>query len=847
CSCGFYDASTDLLYTESLITYFNETAELPFQFVEETFEHKAEKSWNSKYRAGANSTNVVANGTSDSLELYCDPTGKEHLVVGGSIRTERRDIQYGTFRSLMRGPRRGAGGSSMTMRVQFNETESVEINMMNTDDYGSGWVNTIMQGEWPDRSLGVNYTTIGNASLANGTAGPFDFMELRFDWTHKEVNYWIGNNNSRTVTKKKHGKLPETPAPLYFRHWSTGDKYSMEGPPYYRSEANVGWLRAFFNSSGMTKQNHKDFDERCTVEQACSVDDMTLRLSSTYNATATHKWKAHKVQWIHRSAPIWISVICIAFSTGLLIHAFIRRAPWRNFGRKKAADEQSDRTASPPNYESRRESEFPSAISTPTSQESESVKGKEREIEEKDMAETRVKELGGEETKQHPIAATVPATLDAGAQKAPIQQRQRVDYLAGLVALCSIFVTLIHFHLTYVPGVVIPGASPHYQSELWAARLISPFIMNQMWLGVFFTTSTRFLAGRYLREGNLLNIAERAVKRVPRLMIPVTALAMVEYFLIDVGAVKFLEYVPSVSWSTWAYVTKYDNFGIFVSEILELVYLIPNAAPQITNNYCTGVLWTIAVQLQGSWVVLLGAIVVREIKTPWKRFGYYAFCVVNNWYARNWGTFFWLGVLLTDLDVTYKYRKWLYPRPWVYYPLLNFFILLVIAGFTFNIIPAWYSPFNFTDLENDIHPDFTTGRPLGQTDLAGYPQYFTPRMNMLFFAVGMQAIVEISTTVQKCLSFKVLVWLFPHIFTIYLIHGFVFWSWGSWLCVYLATHSFPYWLNMLIVGLSCYGVILLALPIVTPAIEIMGRDLTLQVWQFASEKPPPRRSTLYPF
>jgi len=55
------------------------------------------------------------------------------------------------------------------------------------------------------------------------------------------------------------------------------------------------------------------------------------------------------------------------------------------------------------------------------------------------------------------------------------------------------------------------------------------------------------------------------------------------------------------------------------------MYLIPNAAPQITFNYCTGVLWTIPGQLQGSWLVLLGVIVIREIKTPWKRFGYYIF------------------------------------------------------------------------------------------------------------------------------------------------------------------------------------------------------------------------------
>ena len=80
-------------------------------------------------------------------------------------------------------------------------------------------------------------------------------------------------------------------------------------------------------------------------------------------------------------------------------------------------------------------------------------------------------------------------------------------------------------------------------------------------------------------------------------------------------ATKFLRYLPSLTWSTWPYVTRYENFGQYISEVLELIFLVPNAVPQITYNYCTGVLWTIAVQLQGTWLILLGVIVVREMKT----------------------------------------------------------------------------------------------------------------------------------------------------------------------------------------------------------------------------------------
>jgi len=82
------------------------------------------------------------------------------------------------------------------------------------------------------------------------------------------------------------------------------------------------------------------------------------------------------------------------------------------------------------------------------------------------------------------------------------------------------------------------------------------------------------------------------------------------------------------------------NFGEFLNEVLELAYLIPLAAPQITFNYCTGVLWTIPVSLQGSWVCLLGVVFIREVKNPWKRFGFYSYALIVNWYARSWGAYF---------------------------------------------------------------------------------------------------------------------------------------------------------------------------------------------------------------
>jgi hypothetical protein len=128
----------------------------------------------------------------------------------------------------------------------------------------------------------------------------------------------------------------------------------------------------------------------------------------------------------------------------------------------------------------------------------------------------------------------------------------------------------------------------HYESEYWTRRTIEPFFFNNIWTGLFFTTSTRFLTTGYLRKGDLKFIAEKTVCRTPRFMIPIVSVIVFEYFMMDVGAVTYLEYLPSITWSPWPSTSVYPNFGWFLNETLQLIYLIPNAAPQLTWNYCTG-------------------------------------------------------------------------------------------------------------------------------------------------------------------------------------------------------------------------------------------------------------------
>ena len=213
CSCGYFDHTTHNLFTESAIVYFNETAGLPVDiFVPQTYENSHEKGWNTQYRQGANISNVQVGGdlldgaSNTSLELFVHPPNPAHLVVGGGVQTARKDIFYGSFRMLLRSPT--ALGSSLSMMLNWNDTQGIATNIQSTDDYSTAWVSTLSGDEFPDRKLGVNYTVLSNSS---NRISPWDYTEYRVDWTAKQVNWTIGGKLFRQLNKTSGDKFPETP------------------------------------------------------------------------------------------------------------------------------------------------------------------------------------------------------------------------------------------------------------------------------------------------------------------------------------------------------------------------------------------------------------------------------------------------------------------------------------------------------------------------------------------------------------------------------------------------------------------------------------------------------------
>lgn len=678
CHCGFLDPLNGRAYTDSIIAYFNETGGLTDAFDVSSFHNRYEKGWTVFYRQGAKEENVFfTNGTQWNispgwLNLNVSAYTPEHLVNGAEIESKRQDMLFGSFRMLAQPPEPySGGGTALGMRLVHNETNSAELDLLNMDDSGNAAryaTTTNSMDPLPDNC--VNYTYVVRPD-SPGTVF-WNFNEYRMDWNDESIDWYIDTNMTRT--------MPSTnwtlPMSLVFKHWSNGDQNWMQGPPINDTSGQIGWMRAFFNSSLATAAGQP---EGCTADMYCSTEDESLRMTTPYpeEATILSEELVPRKENKPSTAAIALAIVSVALTTALFVFGLTRKAVTRKepaarpqlmkahqsdveltqlgtpvtfnsdasrtllngrgFTPVRPADKHRSASSQRPllgqydsyagnssnvgvhpvtpftPYDSRdpfldpsspaaqtsglRNRDIPSAATPAGFSDlgmgaSRSGLGDQREagvqvaghdkVATQDLAGLAGANPGGHEA----IKAAAPAAAPGAKPAAPV--RTRVDYLAGLVAMCSLLVSATHFSLTYVPSVIMEYLPMHYNSEYWARRTIEPFFFNEIWVGIFFTTSTRFLTTGYLRKGELKLIAEKVVCRTPRLMIPIAVVILFEYFLMDVGATTYLEYIPSITWSTWPSTTVYNNFGWFINETLQLVYLIPNAAPQLTYNFCTG-------------------------------------------------------------------------------------------------------------------------------------------------------------------------------------------------------------------------------------------------------------------
>ncbi|CDS00367.1 uncharacterized protein SPSC_00888 [Sporisorium scitamineum] len=432
---------------------------------------------------------------------------------------------------------------------------------------------------------------------------------------------------------------------------------------------------------------------------------------------------------------------------------------------------------------------------------------------------------------------------------------RRIDYLDGMRGFACFLVSFHHFMLIYYFGITTPRAPHHYPKfEFWFRSLIGPLVVNQgLKLGIFFMLPSRTMTNRYLLKGGLQSMADATVRRIPRLALPVLGAVLANYFLMDIGAFKWVPRLASRTWSTWSYWENFDNVMVFVDAFISLWWSAPPVQPALVTGYATGVLWTIPVIVQGTWTCMICALVAHEIKNAYKRFTFYALCITLSWYAQTWDLYFMAGLVIADLDSKLNYQA----KAAKGIPLVPGFVrrglrlpesvdklrvhgqvlawALFLAAWTqqyLSQIPG--APGNgFDNLEHRIHPDWTTEAPHAWSDDPGI-SYTDPRVSSWILSFSFFLLTDLSNLLRGFFRLRVWSYIGRNAFAVFLMHGVVWWTWSAWLCLTLLAAGVPYWATILVVVTTSYALLFAVAECFTATFDTWGGHFSKAVWRATS-------------
>ncbi|KAK0527839.1 hypothetical protein OC835_004855 [Tilletia horrida] len=425
----------------------------------------------------------------------------------------------------------------------------------------------------------------------------------------------------------------------------------------------------------------------------------------------------------------------------------------------------------------------------------------------------------------------------------------RVQYLNSIRGLCS-FLIMVGNWLAIFQWV--NGGTAHNQElNVWLTRLLGWLLAGWgRWkVAMFFVLPARVIANRYLLKGGLNSLADTTVRRFPRLAIPVLFAAAINYFLMEVDAYIWIRRLPSWSWSTWSYYESYKNAGEFVNMYVSLWFSMPPEVPVICLRYAIGILWVIPIMIQGTWCVLICALVAHEIKNHYKRYAFYFLCSFFSWYAGRIDSFFLLGFIVADMDNKLQYRKWfaiglpLFPKRFGRLSKIRLHGQLIgwaclITGTLLVFLHDFKGPGRYFDSdEYGIKPSFVTGNPHRWTWSPGAhlePDYFDVKWSTYISVLGFYILCDTCDAYRAFFTLRFWDFIADRSMSLFLLHGTIFWSWSAMITVLMASSGVPYWAAALVNFVSSMTILCFVCSIFTATIEKWGIQLSTALWRAMS-------------
>lgn len=364
------DPFTNALWTDSLITYFNETgAAEDVVFLPSSspsvngqiaggdtgngtqawsavqYLNDYNDGFHSLWRTGVNFNNTYINSSrqlSQGLQLAVQPADtRNRITYGGALVTRRTDIQYGSLRISVRPPNFGQGGTMLEMGVHYNESEYLSTTMVLSAENAS-----VSSLEWAYSARDVNADPISqNISVALGDATYSDFYEHRMEWLGSDALRFSNDGDhsaegslaSAAYTVKENStNIPVVGGPVSISHYSSGNSDQDQKPPqFHQPVVDVLYARLFFNSSLRSRRD--DFDAACAeagYEEVCNTEDQTLRGSTLFSIASMAFVEAPTFS---PPRPLW-SVILMSVCGGIFVLFLAHSVALRKLGKLEATD-----------------------------------------------------------------------------------------------------------------------------------------------------------------------------------------------------------------------------------------------------------------------------------------------------------------------------------------------------------------------------------------------------------------------------------------------------------------------------------------------------------------------------
>ena len=332
---------------------------------------------------------------------------------------------------------------------------------------------------------------------------------------------------------------------------------------------------------------------------------------------------------------------------------------------------------------------------------------------------------------------------------------KKINYLEGVRGIAAFMVIFNHFMVAFFPATYWGSSMPTHLSrniEIFLAQSpLNVFSAGNFAVCIFFILSGFVLSYSYfLNNNNNEKLTKSAIKRYPRLVLPVLIIIIIVAIFINFSFFYNKEASLITGSSTW--LATFFNFNVNIFDVFyNAFYNVPFNG---SAKYLT-VLWTINFELIGSFITYLFLLLFGKLE---KRYIFYiAFILV---FYKTYFLAFILGIILADIfcnkkGILLKSNK------------VIITLILILAAIYFGGYPSGIEPTNkiygILVIANENIPESLI--------------YHTIGAFLLLFAVLS------SNILQKILELKPFVFLGKISFSIYLIHVVIIGSFSSYIFI----------------------------------------------------------------